>query len=230
MLHLASRSPRRRELLARLGLAFGVLDLDIPERRADGEPPDDYVRRVAREKAGAGLLEVVAVPGALVIGADTEVVLGDEVFGKPRDADDAIAMLRKLSGRTHRVISAVALVSASREGQAVSVSEVSLDVLDEDDIAAYVASGEPMGKAGGYAIQGGAERFVTHLSGSYSGVMGLPLHETAQLLQEFGIVLPRTDGPSLQPPAVNGRVGVGAMREARSGMPLASESPAAHDD
>jgi septum formation protein len=186
MLHLASRSPRRRELLARLGLAFGVLDLEIPERRADGEPPEDYVRRVAREKAGAGLLEVVAVPGALVIGADTEVVLGDEVFGKPRDAVDAAAMLRRLSGRTHLVISAVSLVNASREAQAVSVSEVSFDELDDDDIEAYVASGEPMGKAGGYAIQGGAERFVTRLAGSYSGVMGLPLHETAKLLRGFG--------------------------------------------
>lgn len=186
MLHLASRSPRRRELLARLGLAFGVLDLEIPERRADGEPPEDYVRRVAREKAGAGLLEVVAVPGALVIGADTEVVLGDEVFGKPRDAVDAAAMLRRLSGRTHLVISAVSLVNASREAQAVSVSEVSFDELDDDEIAAYVASGESMGKAGGYAIQGGAERFVTRLSGSYSGVMGLPLHETAKLLRGFG--------------------------------------------
>jgi septum formation protein len=185
MLHLASRSPRRRELLARLGLAFGVLDLEIPERRADGEPPEDYVRRVAREKAGAGLLEVVAVPGALVIGADTEVVLGDEVFGKPRDAVDAAAMLRRLSGRTHLVISAVSLVNASREAQAVSVSEVSFDELDDDEIAAYVASGESMGKAGGYAIQGGAERFVTRLSGSYSGVMGLPLHETAKLLRGF---------------------------------------------
>jgi septum formation protein len=203
MLHLASRSPRRRELLARLGLSFGVLDLEIPERRAGGEPPEDYVRRVAREKAGAGLLEVVAVPGALVIGADTEVVLGDEVFGKPRDAADAAAMLRRLSGRTHRVISAVALVSASREAQAVSVSEVSFDVLDDAEIAAYVASGEPMGKAGGYAIQGGAERFVTRLAGSYSGVMGLPLHETAKLLRAFGVVpMPaHAAAPSIPGPA-----------------------------
>lgn len=221
MLHLASRSPRRRELLARLGLSFGVLDLEIPERRAGGEPPEDYVRRVAREKAGAGLLEVVAVPGALVIGADTEVVLGDEVFGKPRDPADAAAMLRRLSGRTHRVISAVALVSASREAQAVSVSEVSFDALDDDEIAAYVASGEPMGKAGGYAIQGGAERFVTHLSGSYSGVMGLPLHETAKLLRELGVG-PRPGAPSPHPSPAGGRGEGGAMREPQAQTAAAS--------
>jgi septum formation protein len=186
MLHLASRSPRRSELLARLGLPFGVLDLDIPEQRQPGEAPDDYVRRVAREKAGAGLLEVVSVPDALVVGADTEVVLGDEVFGKPRDDADAADMLRRLSGRTHRVVSAVSLVSQARESQAVSVSEVTFAELDEAAIARYVATGEPMGKAGGYAIQGGAEVFVVKLSGSYSGVMGLPLHETARLLREFG--------------------------------------------
>lgn len=188
MLHLASRSPRRRELLGRLGLAFGVLDVDVPERREAGESPRDYVRRVAREKAGAGLLEVVAVPGALVIGADTEVVLDDEVFGKPRDAGDAAAMLRRLSGRTHEVISAVSLVSASREAQAVSVSEVTFAELSDEDIAAYAAGDEPLGKAGAYAIQGRAQTFIAHLSGSYSGVMGLPLFETARLLREFGVV------------------------------------------
>ena len=186
MLHLASQSPRRRELLARLGVPFGVLDVDVPEVRGPGEPAADYVRRVAREKAGAGLLKVVAVPGALVLGGDTEVVLDDEVFGKPRDAEDAAAMLRRLSGRTHRVISAVALVSAGREAQAVSLSEVTFAELGEEAIARYVASGEPMGRAGAYAIQGYAEAFVARLAGSYSGVMGLPLHETACLLRDFG--------------------------------------------
>lgn len=187
MLHLASQSPRRRELLARLDVPFGVVDVDVPEVRAAGEPAEDYVRRVAREKAGAGLLEVVAVPGAVVLGADTEVVLEDEVFGKPRDGADAAAMLRRLSGRTHEVVSAVAVVSAGREAQAVSRSKVTFATLSEEDIAAYVASGEPMGRAGAYAIQGGAERFVTRLDGSFSGVMGLPLHETMLLLQGFGI-------------------------------------------
>jgi septum formation protein len=187
MLHLASRSPRRSELLARLGLDFGVLDIDIPEERQPGEAPDDYGRRVAREKSGAGLLKVMAVPGAVVLGADTEVVLDDEVFGKPSDDTDAVAMLRRLSGRTHRVITAVSLVSASRELQAVSISDVTFASLPDAEITAYVATGEPRGKAGGYAIQGYAQAFITHLSGSYSGVMGLPLHETATMLRTFGI-------------------------------------------
>ena len=188
MLHLASQSPRRRELLARLGLEFGVLDVDVPEHRQPGEPPEDYVRRVAREKAGAGLLEAVAVPGAVVLGADTEVVLEDRVFGKPVDADDAAAMLRALSGRAHRVISAVSLVSAGCEMQAISESEVTFDTLDEGDIADYLASGEWQGKAGAYAIQGRAQAFISHLSGSFSGVMGLPLYETAQLLKQIGAI------------------------------------------
>ena len=187
MLHLASKSPRRRELLARLGLDFGVLEVDIPEQRAPGESPEGYVARVAREKAGAGLLRVVAVPEAVVLGSDTEVVLDDEVFGKPADAADAAAMLRRLSGRSHRVLTAVSLVSAGREASAMVASEVSFAELSDADIAEYIASGEPEGRAGAYAIQGGAERFVTRLSGSYSGVMGLPLHETAGLLRGFGI-------------------------------------------
>ena len=187
MLHLASQSPRRTELLARLGLDFGVIRVDVPEQRQSGEPALDYVRRVAREKAGAGLLQVVAVPDAVVLGADTEVLLDDEVFGKPADAADARAMLRRLSGRIHQVISSVSLVSAAREAQAMSVSEVTFCDLDEATIAAYVASGEPEGKAGAYAIQGRAQAFIAHLSGSYSGVMGLPLFETAGLLRQFGL-------------------------------------------
>lgn len=187
MLYLASKSPRRAELLARLGVDFGVLDLDIPEHRQPNEPAEEYVRRVAREKAGAGLLMVVSVPHALVLGADTEVILDDQVFGKPRDAADAAAMLRRLSGRTHRAVTAVSLVGASREAQAVSVSEVSFAELGEEEIAAYVGSGQAEGKAGAYGIQGAAERFVRHLSGSYSGVMGLPLFETSRLLKSFGV-------------------------------------------
>ena len=188
MLHLASQSPRRAELLTRLGLDFGRIDLDIPEHRQPNESAEEYVRRVAREKAGAGLLKVIAVPGAVVLGADTEVVLDDEVFGKPADEADAAAMLRRLSGRIHRVISAVSVVSAAREAQAVSISEVSFAELSDADIAAYLASGEAMGKAGAYAIQGRAEQYVTRLSGSFSGVMGLPLHETAGLLRQFGVL------------------------------------------
>lgn len=188
MLHLASRSPRRSELLARLGLDFGVLALDVPEQRGPGEPAEDYVCRVAREKAGAGLLRVLGSPDALVLGADTEVVLDDEVFGKPADAGEAATMLRRLSGRTHRVLSAVSLVSRDREAQALSVSQVRFGELDDAAIDAYVASGEPEGKAGGYAVQGRAQAFIAHLSGSYSGVMGLPLYETARLLRQFGVV------------------------------------------
>ena len=187
MLYLASRSPRRSELLARLGVAFGLLEVDVPEARVPGEPPADYVRRVAREKAGAGLLAVVGTPGAVVLGSDTEVVLGDEVFGKPRDAADASAMLRRLSGRTHQVLSSVWLVSADREVQAMSASDVTFAPLDDARIADYVATGECDGKAGAYAIQGIAEVFVSRLDGSHSGVMGLPLHETARLLAKFGL-------------------------------------------
>ncbi|MBJ7574295.1 Maf family nucleotide pyrophosphatase [Luteimonas sp. MC1828] len=187
MLHLASQSPRRRELLARLGLDFGVLDVEVAEVRAAGEAPASYVARVAREKAGAGLLRVVAVPAAVVLGSDTEVVLDDTVFGKPADAAEAAAMLRRLSGRSHQVLTAVSLVSAGREASVLVATDVTFADLSDEDIADYVASGEPMGRAGAYAIQGGAERFVARLAGSYSGVMGLPLHETAELLRGFGI-------------------------------------------
>jgi len=187
MLYLASQSPRRRELLEQIGVRFGTVQLDLPEVRAPGEPPEDYVSRVAREKAGAGLMQLSGVAGAVVLGADTEVVLDDEVFGKPADRDHAVAMLRKLSGRTHLTISVVWLVSAGREEHAVSRTEVTFAELDEATIAAYVDSGEPMGRAGAYAIQGRAAAFVSHLSGSYSGVMGLPLFETSALLRHFGI-------------------------------------------
>lgn len=176
-----------------LGLDFGILDLDIPESPGPDEPPEAYVRRVAREKAGAGLLQVVAQPDAVVLGADTEVVLDGRIFGKPADADDAAAMLRLLSGRTHAVISAVSMVSAGCERHTISVSEVTFAPIHEDDLHAYLASGEWDGKAGAYAIQGVAQSFISHLSGSYSGVMGLPLYETAALLREFGMFPVVTD-------------------------------------
>ena len=187
MLHLASQSPRRRALLARLGLPFEVVDVVVPEQRAPGEAAADYVRRVAREKAGAGLRAVAAGTDAVVLGADTEVVLDGDVFGKPRDADDAARMLGRLSGRTHQVISSVALVADGREAQATVVTEVTFERLDAATIAAYVASGEPQGKAGAYAIQGGAELFVSRMAGSHSGVVGLPLQQTAALLRGFGL-------------------------------------------
>ena len=188
MLFLASQSPRRRQLLEQLGYGFGVLDVAIAEVVLPGEAAEDYVRRVAREKAGAGLLEVAATPNAVVLAADTEVVLDGEIFGKPRDAADAAAMLARLSGRTHRVLSAVCCIDAAREREISSASEVRFAALSPEAIHAYVESGEPLGKAGAYAIQGRAAAFVSWLAGSYSGVMGLPLHETATLLREFGIV------------------------------------------
>ncbi|HOX70365.1 MAG: Maf family nucleotide pyrophosphatase [Dokdonella sp.] len=187
MLYLASRSPRRRQLLEQIGVTFDVIDVEIPEIRAVGEPALDYVSRVAREKAGAGLLRISGSSNACVMGADTEVELDGEVFGKPVDAVDAARMLERLSGRTHRVISVVWCVTAGSEDHALSVSEVSFAVLDKARIERYVASGEPFGKAGAYAIQGYAACFVSHLSGSYSGVMGLPLHETSRLLDRFHV-------------------------------------------
>ena len=187
MIYLASQSPRRRELLDQLGVAFDTVDAEIHEQRLPHEAPSDYVSRVAREKAGAGLLALAARPDAIVLGADTDVVLDGEVLGKPRDAAHAAELLARLSGRTHRVITAVWLLSGGREEHRLSVSEVRFAPLSAEDIAAYVATGEPFGKAGAYAVQGRGAAFIESLAGSYSGVMGLPLHETWQLLRNFGV-------------------------------------------
>jgi len=185
MLYLASQSPRRRELLLQMGVEHGVLEVDVVENRQPGEPPADYVSRVAREKAGAGLLKVMATPGALVRGADTGVGLGDKVYGKPADAADAAAMLGELAGRRHRVLTAVWLLDAGREQHLISETAVDFCALSDTDIATYVDSGEWRGKAGAYGIQGRAGAFVARLEGSYSGVMGLPVHETWMLLRRF---------------------------------------------
>jgi septum formation protein len=187
MLFLASQSPRRRQLLEQLGFSYQVLDVDVPELVAAGESAVDYVQRVARAKAGAGLQRVLATPGAVVLGADTEVVLDGAVFGKPRDADDARAMLRRLAGRSHEVLCALCAATAGREESVLQRSEVHFAPLAESTIDAYLATGEWQGKAGAYAIQGRAGAFVAHLSGSFTGVMGLPLHEAAALLGQFGI-------------------------------------------
>jgi len=187
VLYLASQSPRRRQLLELAGIRFGTVDVDVPEVRASGEPPEDYVSRVAREKAGAGLLKLSGVADAVVLGADTEVVLDDDVFGKPMDPEDAVRMLRRLSGRTHRVLSAVWCIDRAREERALNVTEVTFAKLTDAQISAYVGSGECMGKAGAYAIQGRAAAFVPHIAGSYSSVMGLPLFETVELLKAFAI-------------------------------------------
>lgn len=191
MLYLASQSPRRLELLHQLGATFSLLNVNVLERRAATEVPQAYVERVAREKALAGLASLAHAERAvaLVLGADTEVVLDGEVFGKPADARAAAVMLRRLSGRTHTVISAVCLTSVERETSAVSLSQVRFDTLDESSIVAYIATGESFGKAGAYAIQGRGARLIEHLQGSYSGVMGLPLFETSRLLRERHVTL-----------------------------------------
>lgn len=188
-LFLASRSPRRRELLARLGCTFELLDVEVPEQRFADETPSDYVQRVAHDKAVAGWAQVRGLQPALVLGADTEVVLDDIVFGKPVDAAAALAMLQRLSGREHEVLSALCLLGAGGARTALVRSTVRFAPLDAETLRAYVASGEPFGKAGAYAIQGYAESFVTQLDGSYSGVMGLPLHATANLLRAAGVAL-----------------------------------------
>ncbi len=190
MLYLASQSPRRSDLLARLGVPFTTLTLEVVEQRACNESPLAYVQRVAMDKARAGVARLAGQPAPFwVLGSDTEVVLGDRVYGKPADAADAAAMLASLAGQTHQVITAVALCGSDGGCEVISViSEVTFAALDAAAIDAYVATGEPMGKAGGYAIQGQAERYVSRLCGSYSGVMGLPLQQTAALLQRHGLL------------------------------------------
>ena len=185
MLLLASKSPRRRQLLEQMDIEHDVLDVDVPEQRAAGESALDYVSRVAHAKALAGL--AIAGAGDTVMAADTEVVVDDVVFGKPVDADDAVRMLRLLSGRDHEVISVVWVADNQRQASATCITRVRFVSIGDADIARYVASGECFGKAGAYAIQGRAAAFVSHLEGSHSGVMGLPLYETATLLRQFGI-------------------------------------------
>lgn len=189
-LYLASGSPRRRELLTAWGYAFQLLSVDVPEVRAEGEAPRDYVLRVSRDKAHAGLASLSAEQQAtaVVLAADTEVVLGDRVYGKPADDADAIAMLQTLCGRGHEVLTAVVVLSTQAEHCAINVNRVVFAALSDVEIAAYVATGEPRGRAGGYATQGRAALFTERLEGSHTGVMGLPAFETARLLQQIGIV------------------------------------------
>jgi septum formation protein len=196
MIYLASRSPRRRGLLQQLGVPFEDLRLreapgrtrDVVEEANDGEPPSHYVERIARTKANvgwqrAGERKLIPRP---VLGADTEVVLDGAIFGKPRDAAHAAEMLRRLSGRRHEVLSGVAIRWRDDVEFTLSVSHVTFSHLSAGEIERYVATGEPLDKAGGYAIQGRAAAFVARVEGSYSGVMGLPLFETAGLLAKVG--------------------------------------------
>lgn len=183
--YLASASPRRRELLAQIGIACEILPTDVDEAPLPGESPADMVCRLAAAKARAGLRCSRSRP-APVVAADTAVALGGEIFGKPRDAADARRMLGRLSGRMHEVWTAVAVADDDRERVELSRSEVTFRPMDGDEIHAYVQSGEPLDKAGAYAIQGLGAMFIAGLRGSYSGVMGLPLFETANLLVRHG--------------------------------------------
>jgi len=187
-IYLASQSPRRRELLQQIGVTHDVVPVDVDEGLHAGESARDYVARVALEKARAGRDVLGAGRDALVLGADTSVVIAGEVLGKPVDRGTGIAMLQRLSGATHEVLSAVALAGAT-EAVRVSISRVTFRTLTERECKAYWQTGEPADKAGAYAIQGLAAVFVTRIEGSYSGVMGLPLYETAELLKEFGITV-----------------------------------------
>ena len=194
--YLASKSPRRQELLRQLGVEFEELLLrEAPGRRRDvveearkDEPPLEYVKRIARTKASVGWHRMGKreLPPKPVLGADTEVVLDGAALGKPEDEAAAAAMLASLSGRTHEVITAVAVRWQEQLALAVSSSQVTFRKIPGDEIERYVATGEPLDKAGAYAIQGKAAAFVSHLKGSYSGVMGLPLFETAELLARLG--------------------------------------------
>jgi septum formation protein len=187
MVFLASASPRRRELLEQIGIAVTTCAVDIDESYIPGEGIEDFVRRLALEKAKCGARTVDDTQGLPVIGSDTIVVIDNDILGKPTGRDHARLMLKRLSGRTHTVITAVALVTERAVSDAVSVSKVTFAALDDHDIDLYLSTGEADDKAGSYAIQGIGGQFIQKLEGSYSGVMGLPLYETRQLLLQVGI-------------------------------------------
>ena len=197
LLYLASKSPRRQSLLAQLGIEFETLLLreavgrerDVVEVALDEEPAPHYVERIARTKAQVGWqrMQDRKLAERAVLGADTEVVLDGEIFGKPRNADDAVRMLKRLSGRTHQVLTAVAIRYRNAIEVDLSSSRVTLRRLAAAEIERYVQTGEPLDKAGSYALQGRAAAFVARIEGSYSGVVGLPLCETATLLARVGV-------------------------------------------
>ena len=196
-IYLASRSARRRDILKQMGVSFEMLllregagrEADFDETPLAGEDPAKYASRIARLKAEAGWarLEQRRLLRYPVLAADTTVAIGDEILGKPADREDAVAMLKRISGTTHYVHSAVAVKYNERFEEALSTTEVRLRQLEDDEIRRYVATGEPFDKAGAYGIQGRASIFVEHISGSYSGVVGLPIYDTARLLASFGL-------------------------------------------
>ncbi|HBH36810.1 MAG TPA: septum formation inhibitor Maf [Curvibacter sp.] len=193
-IYLASQSPRRRQLLEQLGVRHELLlpesdeDAEALEAVKTGEAPAAYVQRVTQLKLDAALarLERRGLPAAPVLCSDTTVALGRTIYGKPADAADARRMLGKLAGTTHRVLTAVAVGTPRRRLHALSDSRVTFAPMSRQQIAAYAAGGEPTGKAGAYAVQGRAAAWISHISGSYSGIMGLPLYETAELLRAYG--------------------------------------------
>jgi len=196
-IYLASRSPRRRELLAQIGVGFELLLLrddpargnDVDESPLPGENPHDYVLRVSRSKAEVGWQRVQQrrLPHFPVLAADTAVVLSDRIMGKPANRDEAMEMLLALSGKRHEVLTAVAVENAGRIEQKLSATIVQFGKLTDHAVRRYAMTGEPLDKAGAYAIQGHAAAFIEKIEGSYSGVMGLPLYETAELLAQFGV-------------------------------------------
>ena len=188
--YLASASPRRRELLAQIGVRYELVVSDIPEIPRVGETPENFVTRMAVEKAQAGKGIIGSTGDKPVLGADTAVVVDNEILGKPADREQGLAMLQRLSGRRHEVMSAVALLTDRLETR-LSISHVSFRPLTDAEMDAYWQTAEPQDKAGAYGIQGKAAIFIDGLEGSYSAVMGLPLFETAELLQAAGITLLR---------------------------------------
>ncbi len=186
-LYLASKSPRRAELLQQIAVAFEIIEADVDETPQPNEAAADYVQRLAIEKAQAGWQQLLAcgLPVLPVLGADTAVILGGQIMGKPRDRGHALAMLQQLSGKTHQVMSAVCLCYQQQVKVSLTVTDVTFRQIDSDELNQYWLSNEPLGKAGAYAIQGLGAVFVEKIAGSYSSVVGLPLLETHQLLLEL---------------------------------------------
>ncbi len=205
-IYLASRSPRRQELLRQIGVSFVQISADIDESVVPGESPRDYVERMATEKAQAGLDSLAELSGDVeqlpLLAADTSVVVSGDILGKPRDCEDSRRMLRMLSDNTHQVITSVAVTLADDLRVATSISDVTFAALDDDWIDHYWLTGEPQDKAGSYGVQGIAASVIKTISGSYYGVMGLPLYETTQLLKHF---MPCSDRPLTENRGIVGR-------------------------
>jgi len=183
-LYLASRSPRRRELLSQIGIEYQTLLSDVFEQQRSAESSEEYVRRLAMEKAQAGWLMLAVSEQRPVLGADTVVVVDGDVLEKPQHRDEGMAMMAKLSGRTHQVMTGMALVMGTHEQSRLSISHVTFRETSEDERARYWRSGEPLDKAGGYAVQGLAAAFISRIEGSYSGIMGLSLFEVTEMLAQ----------------------------------------------